>query len=73
MPTINTMNTHNEILVLTMGAGSMILSHVNDGGFWLVKEYLNMSIPQMFKTWTIMETILSIVALVLALLLNSIL
>jgi gluconate:H+ symporter, GntP family len=62
-----------ELLVITLGAGSLILSHLNDGGFWLVKEYLNMSIPQMFKTWTIMETILSVVALVLALLLNSIL
>jgi gluconate:H+ symporter, GntP family len=62
-----------ELLVITLGAGSLILSHVNDGGFWLVKEYLNMSIPQMFKTWTIMETIISVVALVLALLLNSIL
>jgi GntP family gluconate:H+ symporter len=62
-----------ELLVLALGAGSTVLSHVNDGGFWLVKEYLNMTIPQMLKTWTVMETILSLVALLLVLLLNSVL
>lgn len=62
-----------ELLVISMGAGSLILSHVNDGGFWLVKEYLNLSIPQMLKTWTVMETIVSIIALLLVLLLNSLL
>ena len=44
-----------ELLVLATGAGSLILSHVNDGGFWLVKEYFNMSVPQTFKTWTVMR------------------
>ena len=62
-----------ELLVISMGAGSLILSHVNDGGFWLVKEYLNLSVPQMLKTWTVMETIVSLVALLLVLLLNSLL
>ncbi len=52
-----------ELLVLAMGAGSLILSHVNDGGFWFVKEYFNLSLPQMLKTWTVMETIIAIVAL----------
>ena len=60
-----------ELLVLAMGAGSLILSHVNDGGFWLVKEYFNMSVTQTLKTWTVMETIISIVALVFTLLLNA--
>ena len=60
-----------ELLVVAMGAGSLILSHVNDGGFWLVKEYFNMSVTQTLKTWTVMETIISIVALVFALLLNA--
>ena len=46
---------------------------MNDGGFWLVKEYLNMSVGQMLKTWTVMETILSLVALGLVLLLNAVL
>ncbi len=54
-----------ELLVLATGAGALILSHVNDGGFWLVKQYFNMSVPQTFRTWTIVETIISIAALIL--------
>ncbi|HKI71563.1 MAG TPA: gluconate:H+ symporter, partial [Verrucomicrobiae bacterium] len=60
-----------ELLVISMGAGSLILSHVNDGGFWFVKEYFNMTVPQTLKTWTVMETIISVVALVLTLVLNA--
>jgi GntP family gluconate:H+ symporter len=56
-----------ELLVLAMGAGSLILSHVNDGGFWLVKEYLNLSVGQTLRTWTVMETVIAVVALVLIL------
>ncbi|MCX4163240.1 MULTISPECIES: gluconate:H+ symporter [Paraburkholderia] len=56
-----------ELLVLATGAGSLILSHVNDGGFWLVKEYFGMTVPQTFKTWTVCETIISISALALTL------
>jgi GntP family gluconate:H+ symporter len=62
-----------ELVVVAMGAGSLILSHVNDGGFWLVKEYFSMSVTQTLKTWTVMETIISIVALVFTLLLNAML
>ena len=51
-----------ELMVLATGAGSLILSHVNDGGFWLVKEYFNMTVPQTFKTWTVMETLVSVLA-----------
>ncbi|WP_033075607.1 GntT/GntP/DsdX family permease [Sphingopyxis sp. MWB1] len=58
-----------ELLVLATGAGSLILSHVNDGGFWLVKTYFGMTVPQTFKTWTVCETIISIVALLFTLLL----
>jgi len=61
-----------ELLVIAMGAGSLILSHVNDGGFWLVKEYFNMTVTQTLKTWTVMETIISVVALVFTLLLNAV-
>lgn len=53
---------HPELLVLATGAGSLIFSHVNDGGFWLVKEYFNMSVAQTFKTWTVLETIISVLA-----------
>ncbi|QZI69998.1 GntP family permease [Pseudomonas protegens] len=53
---------HPELLVIATGAGSVILSHVNDGGFWLVKEYFNMTVIQTFKTWTVLETLISLIA-----------
>ncbi|MDP4096010.1 GntP family permease [Paenibacillus sp. P96] len=59
-----------ELVVLATGAGSLILSHVNDAGFWMIKEFFNMTVPQTLKTWTVMETILSVVAFVLILLLS---
>ena len=61
---------NRELLVLATGAGSLILSHVNDAGFWLVKQYFNMTVAETFKTWTAMETILSVVALVFIMLLS---
>jgi GntP family gluconate:H+ symporter len=61
-----------ELLVLATGAGSLILSHVNDGGFWLVKEYFNMTVPQTFKTWTVCETIIAVVGLALTLALSAV-
>ncbi|WP_256097298.1 GntT/GntP/DsdX family permease [Pseudomonas sp. 31 R 17] len=54
--------SHPELLVLATGAGSVIFSHVNDGGFWLIKEYFNMTVIQTFKTWTVLETLISVVA-----------
>jgi gluconate:H+ symporter, GntP family len=54
-----------ELLVLATGAGSLILSHVNDSGFWLIKEYFNMSVQDTLKSWTVMETILSVTAIIL--------
>jgi GntP family gluconate:H+ symporter len=59
-----------ELLVLASGSGSLLLSHVNDGGFWLVKEYFNMTVAQTLKTWTVCETIISVVALALTLALS---
>jgi GntP family gluconate:H+ symporter len=53
-----------ELLAIATGAGSLIFSHVNDGGFWLVKEYFDMSITDTIKTWSVCETIISVVALV---------
>lgn len=61
---------HPELLAIATGAGSLIFSHVNDGGFWLVKEYLNMSVPQTLRTWSICETITSVTALMLTLALS---
>ncbi|HEV3326975.1 MAG TPA: gluconate:H+ symporter [Puia sp.] len=61
-----------ELLTLAIGAGSMTFSHVNDGGFWLFKEYFNLTIRQTFATWTVMETLVSVGGLLMVLLLNQI-
>ncbi|GAB2468852.1 gluconate:H+ symporter [Xylanimonas ulmi] len=54
--------TQAALLVLAVGAGSVFLSHVNDAGFWMVKEYFGMTVGQTFKTWSLMETVVSVVA-----------
>ena len=59
-----------SLIVLAVGAGSVFFSHVNDAGFWLVKEYFGMSIGQTIKTWSIMETVLSVTGLILVLILG---
>ncbi|MFD7132506.1 gluconate:H+ symporter [Streptomyces sp. NPDC059894] len=64
--------THTALLVLAIGAGSLFFSHVNDAGFWLVKEYFGLSVGQTVKTWSVMETIISVVAGGLVLLLSLI-
>ena len=60
-----------ELMVLSIGAGSLMFSHVNDGGFWLFKEYFNLTIRQTFLTWTMMETIVSITGLIGVLILSN--
>jgi gluconate:H+ symporter, GntP family len=62
--------TRAELLVLATGAGSLVLSHVNDAGFWLIKEFFNMTVPQTLKTWTVAETIIGIAGLGFTLLLS---
>ena len=57
-------------MVLAIGAGSVFFSHVNDAGFWLVKEYFGLSVGQTIKTWSLMETLLSVSGLVFVLLLG---
>jgi GntP family gluconate:H+ symporter len=66
MPHVN-----RELVVVSIGAGSLIASHVNDGGFWLVKEYLNLTVPETLATWTILETVISITGLAGVLLLGQ--
>jgi gluconate:H+ symporter, GntP family len=56
-------HTSPELLVLATGSGSLIFSHVNDGGFWLIKEYFGMTVGQTFKTWSLLETIISLMGL----------
>jgi len=67
---VATPGTHAELLVLATGAGSLVLSHVNDSGFWLIKEYFNMTVPQTLKTWTVAETIIGVAGLGFTLLLS---
>ncbi|TAH18685.1 MAG: gluconate transporter [Cytophagales bacterium] len=59
-----------ELIVLSIGAGSLMCSHLNDAGFWLFKEYFNLTIKETLKTWTVMETIVSVVGLAGVLILN---
>jgi GntP family gluconate:H+ symporter len=59
-----------ELLTIATGAGSLVFSHVNDGGFWIVKEYFNMSVAQTMKTWSVCETIISVMALLLTIALS---
>jgi Gnt-I system high-affinity gluconate transporter len=53
-----------ELLVLAVGTGSVFGSHVNDSGFWIFKEFFNLSLKQTFLSWTIMETLISILGLI---------
>lgn len=65
--------TGTALLVLAIGSGSLFFSHVNDAGFWLVKEYFGMTVGQTLKTWSVMETIISVVGLGFVLLLSLVL
>ncbi|MFE9397828.1 gluconate:H+ symporter [Streptomyces flavidovirens] len=65
--------SHAALLVLAVGAGSLFFSHVNDAGFWLVKEYFGMDVGQTIKTWSVMETIISVISLGFVLLLSLVL
>jgi len=57
-------------MVLSIGAGSLMFSHVNDGGFWLFKEYFNLSVKDTLRSWSLMETIVAIVGLIAVMILN---
>jgi GntP family gluconate:H+ symporter len=69
-PFAASLGTPAELLVLATGAGSLVLSHVNDAGFWLVKEFFDMSVPQTLETWTVAETIIGVAGLGFTLLLS---
>ena len=63
---LHSSGVHPELLAIATGAGSLIFSNVNDAGFWLIKEYFNMTVVQTMKTWSICETIISVTALAFA-------
>jgi GntP family gluconate:H+ symporter len=68
----HTPSVRPELLAIATGAGSLVFSHVNDGGFWLVKEYFNMSVIDTMKTWSVSETLISIIALLFTLALATV-
>lgn len=69
-PLIESQTIKPELMVLAIGSGSLMFSHINDGGFWLFKEYFNLTIAQTIRTWSLMETIVSVVGLLGVLALN---
>lgn len=72
-PLIATANVSPELMVLAVGAGSVFGSHINDSGFWMFKEFFQLSLPQTLRSWTVMETIISLIGLAGVLLLNALL
>lgn len=71
LPILAASGTNPNLMALSIGAGSMVLSHVNDAGFWLYKEYFGVSIKDSLRSWTIMETILAVVGLLGVLVLQN--
>lgn len=63
LPLLGDSGASPELMVLAIGSGSLMLSHVNDGGFWLYKEYFNLSVKDTLKTWTVMETTVGVMGL----------
>jgi len=72
-PLVISTGTDPNLMVLSIGAGSLFFSHVNDSGFWMFKEYFNLSIADTIRSWSIMESIVSVVGLVGVLMLNILL
>lgn len=64
--------TDPNLMVLSIGAGSLMFSHVNDSGFWMFKEYFNLSIKDTFRSWSVMETIVAVVGLLGVMVLNAV-
>ncbi|WP_222537688.1 gluconate:H+ symporter [Pedobacter polysacchareus] len=65
-------NVNPELMVLSIGAGSLMFSHVNDPGFWMFKEYFNLSIKETVRSWSVMETLVAVIGLFGVLVLNQI-
>ncbi|MBD1260437.1 gluconate transporter [Maribacter polysiphoniae] len=63
LPLLSSSGVSPELMVLAIGSGSLMLSHVNDGGFWLYKEYFNLSVKDTLRTWTVMETTVGVMGL----------
>jgi GntP family gluconate:H+ symporter len=64
--------SHLALLVLAIGCGSLFFSHVNDAGFWLVKEYFGLTVGETIKSWSVMETVISVFGFLLVMLLSTV-
>lgn len=71
LPLMSHSTINPSLMVLSIGSGSLMFSHVNDPGFWMFKEYFNLSLKDTFRSWSLMETIVSVVGLVGVMLLNA--
>lgn len=72
MPVLKRPDVNPELMVLAIGAGSLMFSHVNDGGFWLFKEYFNLSIKDTIRSWSLMETIVAVVGMIGVMILDAV-
>jgi Gnt-I system high-affinity gluconate transporter len=70
-PLIASTGVNPSLMVLATGAGSLMFSHVNDPGFWMFKEYFNLTVKETIKTWSVMETIVSVIGLLGVFIINS--
>lgn len=71
MPLMGRPDVNPNLMVLAIGAGSLMFSHVNDGGFWLFKEYFNLSIKDTLRSWSVMETIVALVGIIGVMILDA--
>ena len=70
-PVIPATGADPSLMVLSIGAGSLMFSHVNDSGFWMFKEYFNLSVKDTIRSWSLMETIVALTGLAAVLVLNA--
>jgi Gnt-I system high-affinity gluconate transporter len=70
-PMLAQMHVNPSLMVLSIGAGSLMFSHVNDGGFWMFKEYFNLSMKDTLRSWSVMESIVAVVGLCGVLIINQ--
>lgn len=71
-PLVVATGVNPNLMVLSIGAGSLMLSHVNDSGFWMFKEYFNLSLKDTLRSWTVMESIVGSVGIIIILLLDKV-
>lgn len=72
LPVMNQSHVNPNLMVLSIGAGSLMFSHVNDSGFWMFKEYFNISIKDTIRSWSLMESIIAVIGLIGVLILNTV-